>query len=63
MLFISTVSSNVCGLSAVGLGWDRAFGYGFSNHDEGDMDKERKRWVEIDQKGYILPAWDAFEVF
>ena len=45
-------------MSALGLGWDRAFG-----DLENGIDEERKRWVEIDNAGAILPLWEAFEVF
>ncbi|RDB29466.1 hypothetical protein Hypma_016066 [Hypsizygus marmoreus] len=57
---ICTISSNVCKLSAVGLGWDRAFG---AVDDMGYVDEKRKRWVEIDQKGQIVPVWEPFELF
>ncbi|KAI5115441.1 hypothetical protein M0805_008893 [Coniferiporia weirii] len=62
---VCTIGSNFCKLAAVGFGWERAFGF-----DEGDpdttlmrMDDERKRWVEIDNAGNIVPVWRAFEMF
>lgn len=45
-------------MSALGFGWDGAFG-----DLEDSIDEERKRWVEIDNAGAIAPAWEAFEVF
>lgn len=53
-------SSNVCKLSAVGLGWDRAFG---SVNEMGEMDRKMRGWVEIDNAGQIEPMWEAFELF
>jgi hypothetical protein len=53
-------SSSVCKLSAVGLGWDRAFGV---VDETGTMDGKTKAWVEIDNAGQIEPSWDAFELF
>ncbi|KAI0050607.1 hypothetical protein FA95DRAFT_1536124 [Auriscalpium vulgare] len=60
---VCTIGSNVCKLSAVGLGWDRAFGYGFDDNTKGDIDRAHMRWVEIDEKGAIEPAWDAYRMF
>ncbi|GLB43568.1 hypothetical protein LshimejAT787_1400800 [Lyophyllum shimeji] len=57
---ICTFSSNVCKLAAVGLGWDAAFG---TVDSMGSMDKKHKRWVELDQRGSIVPAWVPFELF
>jgi len=57
---ICTVSSNVCKLSAIGLGWDRAFG---SVDEMGYMDDNHKRWVDIDEKGEVIPVWTPFELF
>ncbi|TFK42000.1 hypothetical protein BDQ12DRAFT_677505 [Crucibulum laeve] len=57
---VCTISSNICRLAAVGLGWDRAFG----NVDEmGAIDNEHKRWIDVDQKGAIVPVWQPFELF
>jgi len=61
---ICTLSSNVCRLSAIGLGWDRAFGFG-----DGDdpanvyINDARKRWIDLDNRGTVTPSWTAFEVF
>jgi len=57
---ICTFSSNVCKLAAVGLGWDAAFG---TVDSMGSVDNDHKRWVEIDQKGSIVPVWVPFELF
>ncbi|KAF5385381.1 hypothetical protein D9615_001072 [Tricholomella constricta] len=57
---ICTISSNVCTMAAVGLGWDDAFGtVGAMGH----IDDDHKRWVEIDQRGAIVPVWAPFELF
>lgn len=53
-------SSNACKLSAIGLGWERAFG---GVNQMGAPDKDRMRWIEVDQKGGIIPIWEAFELF
>lgn len=53
-------SSSVCRLSAVGLGWDRAFG---AVDDMGVIDEDGKRWVEIDNRAQIMPVWQPFELF
>lgn len=53
-------SSNICRLAAVGLGWERAFG---AVDEMGYLDEKLKRWVEIDQKGQIVPVWEPFELF
>ncbi|KZT27677.1 hypothetical protein NEOLEDRAFT_1110503 [Neolentinus lepideus HHB14362 ss-1] len=58
---VCTLSSNVCKLAAVGLGWDRAFGS--VDSDSGEIDEDGKRWVEIDLKGTVVPYWTAFELF
>lgn len=59
-----TFSSNVCKLSVVGLGWERAFGFGDGkDHTDGFINDEGKRWIELDNKGSVSPSWNAFEVF
>lgn len=60
MIYCVLRSSNICKLSAVGLGWDRAFG---TVNDMGLMDEKTKGWVEIDNGGQIAPVWEAFELF
>ncbi|ESK96166.1 hypothetical protein Moror_7307 [Moniliophthora roreri MCA 2997] len=57
---ICTIPSAVCKLSAVGLGWDAAFG---QVDQMGEPDKEQRRWVEIDEKGSIIPEWSGFDLF
>ncbi|TFK86923.1 hypothetical protein K466DRAFT_586796 [Polyporus arcularius HHB13444] len=54
--------SNVCRIAALGLGFERAFGF----DDEGDYymgnpNPARARWVDVDIDGRIVPAWNAFE--
>ena len=53
-------SSNVCRISAVGLGWERAFGV---VDQMGSVDEKNRRWIDIDQKGRIVPIWEPFELF
>ncbi|KAF5355756.1 hypothetical protein D9756_003709 [Leucocoprinus leucothites] len=57
---VCTISSNVCRTLAVGLGWDQAFG---RVDDMGYLDDELKGWVEVEEKGRIVPVWTAFELF
>jgi hypothetical protein len=52
--------SSICRLSAVSLGWDRAFG---NVGQMGWVDEPRQRWVELDQAGRIIPVWEAFQLF
>ena len=56
--------SNFCKLAAVGLGWERAFGFATGDPARTimDMDDEAKRWVEIDNAGNVIPVWRAFEM-
>jgi hypothetical protein len=57
-------SSNVCRLSAVGLGWDRAFGFDDgTDHTNGYINDSAKRWIDLDNRGTVSPSWTAFEVF
>ncbi|KAJ6469606.1 hypothetical protein C8R47DRAFT_793580 [Mycena vitilis] len=57
---ICAVSSVVCKLSAVGLGWKRAFG---TVDDMGELDKLARRWVDVDLKGRVVPVWEALQAF
>ena len=59
-MLIVLSSSSICKLSAVGLGWDRAFGV---VNEQGEIDGNIHGWVEIDNAGQIEPSWDAFELF
>lgn len=57
-------SSAICKSAAVGLGFDRAFGFGDGgDHYMGDIDDKHKRWVELDNKGSVSPEWEAFDLF
>jgi len=60
---ICGIASNVCKLSAVVLDWDRAFGYGFGDDSAGDVNQEHARWIEVDEKGNIVPPWRPFQLF
>ncbi|KAK0450581.1 uncharacterized protein EV420DRAFT_1705247 [Desarmillaria tabescens] len=57
---VCTVSSAVCKLSAVALGWEKAFGH-VDNY--GLIDRQLMGWVDVDQKGRIIPEWAAFDLF
>ncbi|KAG5222355.1 Transmembrane protein [Salix suchowensis] len=57
---ICGISSSVCRLSAVALGWDRAFG---ELGSMGDIDETGKRWVEIDEHGTIVPSLSLTMLF
>ncbi|KAL0575811.1 hypothetical protein V5O48_006165 [Marasmius crinis-equi] len=57
---VCTKPSAICKLSAVGFGWNGAFG---EVDDMGEIDQERKRWVEIDEKSAITPTWEAYDLF
>lgn len=57
---LCSISSNVCRLTAVGLGWERAFGL---VDQMGYADETNRRWVDVDQKGRIIPIWEPFELF
>ncbi|KZT56131.1 hypothetical protein CALCODRAFT_330657 [Calocera cornea HHB12733] len=46
---ICTLSSHVCRIAAMTLGWERSI--------------EQKGWVEIDNRGDIEPVWDAFQLY
>jgi len=46
---VCTLSSHVCKIAAMVLGWQRAM--------------EQKGWVEIDNRGDIEPVWDAFKLY
>ncbi|QRW00743.1 hypothetical protein RhiJN_28761 [Ceratobasidium sp. AG-Ba] len=47
---VCTLTSNVCKMAAVGLGWSRA------------LDSDTKSWVEIDNRNNIEPEWEAIEM-
>ncbi|KAJ7724247.1 hypothetical protein B0H16DRAFT_1666062 [Mycena metata] len=57
---VCAISSVVCKLSAIGLGWKRAFG---NIDDMGEMDKDSMRWVDVDLKGRVVPVWEGFQAF
>ncbi|KAF9486409.1 hypothetical protein BDN70DRAFT_869942 [Pholiota conissans] len=57
---ICALSSTVCRLSPIGLGWDRAFG---KVNAMGEIDAQSKRWVDVDEKGLVVPVWQAFQLF
>ncbi|TBU62547.1 hypothetical protein BD310DRAFT_918640 [Dichomitus squalens] len=55
--------SNVCRVSALGFGFERAFGFDDGDdHHDGNPNKVRARWVDVDVEARIVPAWHAFEL-
>ncbi|KAJ7610838.1 hypothetical protein FB45DRAFT_760849 [Roridomyces roridus] len=54
---VCTVSSVVCRAAAFGLGWNRSFG---ELDQMGMIDQEHMRWVDVDTKARVLPAWEAY---
>ncbi|PIL31341.1 hypothetical protein GSI_06039 [Ganoderma sinense ZZ0214-1] len=60
---ICAEGSNVCRVSALGFGFDRAFGFDDDgDHYSGDPNTARARWIDVDVEGRIVPAWHAFEL-
>ncbi|KAG7099970.1 hypothetical protein E1B28_001763 [Marasmius oreades] len=57
---VCTIPSSICKISAIGFGWEGAFG---QVNELGDIDQQGKRWVEIDEKSSIIPVWSAFNLF
>ncbi|KAH9849198.1 hypothetical protein C2E23DRAFT_840279 [Lenzites betulinus] len=56
------IGSNVCRSAALGFGFDRAFGFDDDgDYTLGEINRERRRWVDVDVDGKIEPAWVAFE--
>ncbi|KAI0706126.1 hypothetical protein BC835DRAFT_1312469 [Cytidiella melzeri] len=59
---VCTITSTVCKVSAVGLGWSRAMGLEDGDVDQtGEPIRRDKRWVEIDNGGSVLPEWTGFD--
>ncbi|KAJ7597741.1 hypothetical protein C8J56DRAFT_327382 [Mycena floridula] len=57
---ICTISSAVCKMAAVALGWEEAFGH---VDDMGKTEPAVMKWIDIDQGGVIMPVWEAFDLF
>ncbi|KIK71440.1 hypothetical protein GYMLUDRAFT_33607 [Collybiopsis luxurians FD-317 M1] len=61
---VCTIGSSICLLSAIPFTWARAFGdmepkpngLGYPNRD-------KQRWLDIDEKGAVVPAWNPFRMF
>ncbi|KAJ3723594.1 hypothetical protein DFJ43DRAFT_1003422 [Lentinula guzmanii] len=59
---VCTIGSSICLLSALPFSWSAAFG---------DMDpkgpgypvRDNQHWLDIDQKGVVVPAWKGFQLF
>jgi len=45
---VCTVTSNVCKIAALGLGWERAL--------------VEDWWIDVDWEGIVWPRWEAFEI-
>ncbi|KAJ3718543.1 hypothetical protein C8R42DRAFT_585906 [Lentinula raphanica] len=59
---VCTIGSSICLLSAIPLSWPAAFG----NMDPTGLGypvRDSQHWLDIDQKGAIVPAWKAFRTF
>jgi hypothetical protein len=56
----SFLRSNVCRLSPVALGWERAFG---RMSISGLIVEKDKGWVEVDNRDQVSPLWEAFLLF
>ena len=53
----------MCRVSALGFGFDRAFGFDDGgDHYDGTPNKARARWVDVDVEARVVPAWHAFEL-
>ncbi|KAJ7103189.1 hypothetical protein B0H15DRAFT_198944 [Mycena belliarum] len=57
---VCAVSSVVCKLAAIPLGWTRAFG---AVSEMGMMEKAMRRWVDVDVQGRVVPVWEAFQAY
>ncbi|KAJ7204366.1 hypothetical protein GGX14DRAFT_698778 [Mycena pura] len=57
---VCAVSSVVCKMAAVGLGWKRAFG---EVNEMGEIEEATRRWVDVDSKGRIVPVWEAYQAY
>lgn len=55
--------STVCKMSAVAFDWNRTFGFGFGDDYAGEVNEEHARWIEVDEKGDVVPPWRAFRLF
>lgn len=53
-------SSNICRGVALGYGFVHGFGH---MGEQGEIDQAKARWIDVDQKGSIVPEWMAFELF
>jgi len=42
------------------MGWEKAFG---QVDNMGSIDTHGNGWIDVDQKGQIIPVWEAFELF
>ncbi|TFK68260.1 hypothetical protein BDN72DRAFT_798009 [Pluteus cervinus] len=57
---VCAISSNICRVSAMGLGWDIAFG---GVNTMGDWNNTGRGWIDVDLNGRVIPSWEAFELF
>ncbi|KZV67606.1 hypothetical protein PENSPDRAFT_635468 [Peniophora sp. CONT] len=54
------MNSNICRASALGYGFVHVFGH---MDEQGEINQEKARWIDVDEKGNILPEWEAYELF
>ncbi|VDB90220.1 unnamed protein product [Peniophora sp. CBMAI 1063] len=54
------INSNVCRAAALGYGFVHAFGH---MNEQGEINQDKARWIDVDQKGAVVPEWMAFELF
>jgi len=59
---VCTIGSSLCLLSAFPLSWSSAFG-SMDPKGLGYPIIEKQRWIDIDEKGSVVPAWKAFWMF
>ncbi|KAJ4470812.1 hypothetical protein J3R30DRAFT_3802640 [Lentinula aciculospora] len=59
---VCTIGSSICLLSALPLSWSAAFG-DMDPKGSGYPNKDKRHWLDIDQKGAIVPAWKGFQMF
>jgi len=57
---VCAVSSVVCKLSAVALGWKRSFGV---VDKMGEIEQEARRWMDVDLKGRVVPVWEPVQLY
>ncbi|KAF9018438.1 hypothetical protein BDZ89DRAFT_1073864 [Hymenopellis radicata] len=57
---VCTMSSVICRMAAAALGWEKAFG---EMDGQGEINREEMVWVDIDEKGKVIPQWSGYDTF